>query len=102
MTPEQQDWVRDAIPVGASLLSYVLGKASRGGADRATIKALRVDVAELKSSRIEQGATLATHTAMHEIYARTIAAMNATLTSVSKDVSYVRGRIDARGEASSG
>jgi hypothetical protein len=82
-------------PVLGSVIAFLLGKAARSGADRATIRSLHNDVKELKAARLEHGATLAAHTAMHDGYVRTMSAMSATMAKVSDDCAYIRGRVDS-------
>lgn len=87
--------LHDVGPWASSLLAFVLGKATRDGADRAELAALRHDVSKLKQARIDQGATLAAHTAMHEAYVRTMGSMSDSLQKVRDDVSFVRGQLDS-------
>jgi hypothetical protein len=81
-------------PMLGSVVAFLIGRALRSGSDRATIDSLHRDVEQLKEARIEQGATLAAHTAMHEGYVRTLSTMSSTMAKVGEDCAYIRGRMD--------
>jgi hypothetical protein len=93
----EPEWLRpfEALAnVAGPLLAFVIGKATRSGSDRTMLRALHSDVEQLKRARIEQGGTLAAHTAMHEGYVRTLGAMSSTIAKVGEDIAYIRGRVD--------